>query len=128
VTRVLYDTSVVIEMTGLEEWVDSVPVISAVTLAELSSGLEVGDALERAVRRRRVNYAAATFQVLPFGAAEADAYGMLVSLIRESGCSHRGRAFDLQIAATAVTHRIPLLTRNPRDFDGLERALQIVPI
>lgn len=127
-TRVLYDTSVVIDMSGIESWIDSVPVISAVTLAELSSGLDIGDALERAVRRRRVNYAAATFQVLPFGVAEADAYGVLVSLARESGRGHRGRALDLQIAATAMTHRIPLLTRNPRDFEGFDRAVQIVPI
>lgn len=32
---------------------------------------------------------------------------------------------DLWIAATAVTHRIPLYTRNPHDFEGLEDLLEV---
>lgn len=35
---------------------------------------------------------------------------------------------DLQIAATAVRHDIPLLTRNPDDFAGLEGALDLVAL
>ncbi len=35
---------------------------------------------------------------------------------------------DLQIAATAARHGLPLLTRNGRDFAGLESALDVVDL
>ena len=33
---------------------------------------------------------------------------------------------DLQIAATAGAHAIPLITGNPTDFAGLERLVEVV--
>jgi predicted nucleic acid-binding protein len=35
---------------------------------------------------------------------------------------------DLLIAATAARHGLPLLTRNGRDFTGLESALAVVDL
>lgn len=32
------------------------------------------------------------------------------------------------IAATASVHDLPLFTRNPDDFEGLESALTVVPV
>jgi len=35
---------------------------------------------------------------------------------------------DLQIAAVAEVHQLPLLTRNPQDFVGLDRVIDIVAV
>jgi predicted nucleic acid-binding protein len=32
------------------------------------------------------------------------------------------------IAATAMQHRLPLFTRNPKDFDGLDGLIEIVAV
>ena len=127
-SSVVYDTSLVITPLTAGEWIDAVPVISAVTLGELYSGIERGDVVERALRRQRVNYVAATYQVVPYGRDEAEGFGLLWSAMIELGRQPRSRALDLQIAATAVVHRLPLLTRNPRDLEGLERLLQVVAV
>ena len=128
VSYVVWDTSVVIDPTGLGEWGDVVPVLSAVTLAELHAGLGRGTAFEQAERRRRLNRLRASSRVIPFGIEEAEAYGLLVAMSAEAGRRHRGRALDLQIAATAVVAGVPLLTRNAADLVGLERAVKIVAL
>ena len=38
------------------------------------------------------------------------------------------RAFDLLIAATALAAELPLYTRNPGDFDGLDGLIEVVAI
>lgn len=126
--RVLLDTSVVIDTSGLDAWGDYERLVSAVTVGELHAGEERGDALARAERRRRLLYVRSTHRVLPFGTDEAGAYGVLSSMMREFGRQPRSRALDLQIAATAMVAGLPLLTRNYRDLEGLERAVRIVPI
>jgi predicted nucleic acid-binding protein len=66
--------------------------------------------------------------VLPFGEDEAEAFGLLCSLVREAGRQPRRRALDLQIAATAMVHDLPLLTRNAADLADIERAVTIVAV
>ena len=39
-----------------------------------------------------------------------------------------GRAVDLLIAATAVAAEIPVYTRNPSDFGGLDGLLEVVTV
>lgn len=47
----------------------------------------------------------------------------------ESGRKARGsRSVDLMIAATALAHRLPLYTLNPKDLRGLESLIEIVDI
>ena len=53
VTKALRDTSVIIDATGLDAWRGIEPLISSVTLGEVHAGVEQGDAMERAIRRRR---------------------------------------------------------------------------
>lgn len=128
--QIMLDTSVVIDAARLDlsSWRSTTPLVSAVTLAELHSGLEIGNVLERAERRQRLNFARSSYQILPFGEDEAEAYGLLCNLLREVGRQPRSRVLDLQIAATAMVHDLPLLTRNASDLAGIERAVNIVPV
>jgi predicted nucleic acid-binding protein len=42
--------------------------------------------------------------------------------------SHRRRIADLLTAATAHANGLPLYTRNPDDFGGLEKLIEIVGV
>jgi prevent-host-death family protein len=125
---VVLDTSVVIDLpdVDLSGVGDARPAVSAVTVAELSFSLDVDDPVERRIRSDRVDSLLASCPVLPFDVACGRMYGTLASLVKRSGRDPRPRRLDLLIAATAVTHHVPLVTRNARDFAGLERLLDIV--
>jgi tRNA(fMet)-specific endonuclease VapC len=97
------------------------PVISAVSLAELSLGpLATDDATERAIRQARLQQVEASFEPLAFDAAAARAFGRVAASLRRSGRKPVARAFDALIAATAVAHELGLYTCNPRDFAGID--------
>lgn len=104
--------------------------IAAVTMAELAAGPHAtADPLERARRQERLQRAEATFDPLPFDADAARAYGRVYAAVAATGRKARGRrAVDLMIAATAVALQLPLYTRNPADFAGLEGLLDVVPV
>ena len=70
----------------------------------------------------------ATFDVLSFDSAAAHAYGRINAAIRGAGRRPRGRIVDLQTAAVALAHAIPLFTRDPDDFRGLEGIVDVVPV
>jgi predicted nucleic acid-binding protein len=77
--------------------------------------------IERAARQDRLQRIEATFESLPFDAASARAYGRVYAAVVEGGRKARGRrAVDLLIAATAAAETLPLYTRNPDDFSGLQ--------
>jgi predicted nucleic acid-binding protein len=126
--RVLLDTSVLIDLEHLELTTvsDAHPVISAVTVAELAFGLDVDDLVERQARTDRFYAVLREMPVLPFDLAAARLYGTLAALVRRAGRNPRPRRMDLQIAATAGAHSLPLITRNPTDFTGLEQLLQVI--
>ena len=97
-----------------------VPLISAITLAELSVGpLVTDDEAERARRLAHVQQAEADFEPLPFDAAAARAFGQVASSLRRSGRKPAARALDALIAATAIANGLPLYTCNPDDFGGI---------
>ncbi|MDQ3767875.1 MAG: VapC toxin family PIN domain ribonuclease, partial [Actinomycetota bacterium] len=55
--------------------------------------------------------------------------GRVYAQVASLGRKARGRrALDLLIAATALAAQLPLHTRNPSDFDGLEDVLDIVAV
>lgn len=126
----LLDTCAVIDLENLDlgDFRDASPVVSAITVAELNYGLDADDPLERHVRAERLAAVLDRFPVLPFDLAEAKIYGTLAALVRRAGRDPRPRRLDLQIAATAVTNSLPLVTRNEKDFAGLDRLLQVIPV
>ena len=96
------------------------PVISAITLAELSLGpLVTDDDHERVARQARLQEVESVFEPLPFDAAAGRAFGGVAAALRRSGRKPSARAFDALIAATAIANRLPLYTCNPRDYAGI---------
>jgi hypothetical protein len=66
---------------------------------------------------------------LAFDGDAARAYGRIYAAVASSGRKARGaRAVDLLIAAVALSLQLPLYTRNPDDFRGLEALLDIVTV
>jgi predicted nucleic acid-binding protein len=129
--RGLADTGVIIDLERVDPAELPVEVaISAVTLAELAAGPHVNtDPEERARRQDRLQRAEATFDVFPFDAAAARAYGRLYATVLAAGRKARGRrALDLLIAATALAAELPLYTRNPDDFGGLDSLIEIIAV
>ena len=127
----LLDTSVVIDLAGLSR--DKLPerlAISAVTLAELAAGPAAArDPDIRARRQDQLQRAEATFNPLPVDVSVARAYGRIVGAVVAARRKHRdARSLDLLIAATALANQLPLYTRNPDDFAGLESLIDIVAI
>lgn len=129
--RGLADTGVVVDLEQIEP--SKLPgevAISAVTMAELAAGPHAtADLRERARRQERLQRAEASFEVFPFDAAVARAYGRIYATVVAAGRKPRGRrAFDLLIAATALANELPLYTINPRDFSDLREVVEIVPV
>ncbi len=125
--RGLLDTSVVIDLGRIDpDLLPEMAAISAVTLAELAVGPHAtSDPRERAHRQDRLQRVEAYFDPLPFDAQCARAFGVICGAVADHGRRARGRAFDLQIAATALAARLPLFTRNPDDFRGLEELIEV---
>jgi len=126
----LLDTSVVILLSQIRDpaALPAVPLVSSVTLAELSVGPHVArtDA-ERAARQAVLQQAEADFDPLPFDDRAARAFGRVASSLRTSGRTEKARSYDAMIAAIAIANDLPLYTANPDDFMGID-GLDIRPI
>ena len=124
----LLDTSVIIALPTLTD-PDALPMrplISAVTLAELTAGpLATDDPHERARRQAVLQQAEADFRPLPFDAAAARAFGGIAASLRQQGRKTPARAFDALIAAVALSNGLPLYTANPADFSGFPGLLVV---
>lgn len=120
--RGVLDTSTVIllgRLTNADELPDE-STITAVTLAELSVGPHVARTeADRSVRQQHLQQAEADFEVLPFDAESARAFGGVAASLRASGRKPAARAYDALIAATAIANGLPLYTCNPDDFVGI---------
>jgi predicted nucleic acid-binding protein len=104
------------------------PLITAVTLAELSVGpLVASTDAERAARQAHLQQAEADFDPLPFDAQAARAFGGVAASLRRAGRKVNARAYDAMIAATALANGLPVYTCNPNDFLGIE-GLDVVPV
>jgi tRNA(fMet)-specific endonuclease VapC len=121
--RGILDTSTVIFLQRLDDAaaLPREPLITAVTLAELSVGpLVTDDEDERVARQAHLQQAEADFDPLPFDAGAARAFGRVAASLRRSGRKPSARAYDAMIAATAVANELPLYTCNPSDFSGID--------
>lgn len=120
--RGLLDTSTVVLLGRLHaEDLPEEPLISAVTLAELSVGpLVAKSRQERAARQAVLQQAEADFQPLPFDADSARAFGRVAASLRAAGRKVQARSYDAMIAATAIANALPVYTVNPGDFSGIE--------
>jgi predicted nucleic acid-binding protein len=127
----LLDTSVLIDWddpavaAGLPEE----SAICAVTLAELAAGPHLtDDPAERARRQARLQQVEALFDPLPLDVAASRSYGLVVAAVVAAGRRHRSRVADLLIAAIAHANALPLYTRDPDDFLGLEELITVTTI
>jgi len=129
-SRGLLDTSLIVDHDIVDSGLlPDESAIAAITLAELAAGPHAtNDEDERARRQDRLQWAAATWDPLPFDAEAARAYGRVFAATRATGRSSRRRLADLLIAATAAAHELDLYTRNPSDFEGLDEIVRVVAI
>lgn len=126
----LLDTSTVILLPRLRDpdVLPDAPLISAITLAELSVGpLVASTEAERAARLAHLQQAEADFEPLPFDADAARAFGQVAASLWRAGRKTSARAYDAMIAAIAIANDLPLYTCNPDDFTGIE-GLEVVPV
>ena len=126
----LLDTSVVILLSQLRDatLLPAVPLISSITLAELSVGPLVAQTdAERAARQAVLQQAEADFDPLPFDDRSARAFGRVAASLRTSGRTVKARSYDAMVAAIAIANDLPLYTANPGDFAGID-GLDVRPV
>ena len=128
--RGMLDTSAVIDLPALDP--ARLPVeaaIPAIVLAELGQGVAMTKSAEQVmIRSQRLADIEAAFAAIPFDREAARRYGILVALTIAANRDPRPRRIDLMIAATAAAHGLPLYTRNPDDFRGLDSAVTVIAI
>lgn len=124
------DTNVFIDLATMDRTsFPDVCALTTITLAELQHGIVVAkDAADRDVRTKRLGTAIAGYDPLPFDRRAAARYGSLIGLTLAANRDPRSRKFDLMIAAIASCHDLPLYTRNPKDFVGLESLVEVIEV
>jgi len=126
----LLDTSTVILLPRLRDpgQLPEHPLISAITLAELSVGpLVADDPRERAARQAHLQQAETDFDPLPFDAHAARAFGRVAASLRAAGRKPAARAYDALIASIAIASDMPLYTVNPDNFTAITE-LRVVTV
>lgn len=120
--RGILDTSTIVLLSRLgPEHLPEEPLITAVTLAELSVGpLVATTRKERSSRQAVLQQTEADFDPLPFDAQSARAFGRVAASLRAAGRKVQARGYDAMIAATAIANHLPLYTVNPADFSGID--------
>jgi predicted nucleic acid-binding protein len=126
----ILDTSTLILIGRIEptDALPAEPLITAVTLAELSVGPLVATTdSDRAVRQAHLQQAEADFDPLPFDAAAARSFGQVAASLRRAGRKRAARAYDAMIAAIAIANELPIHTCNAVDFVDVD-ALVVVDV
>lgn len=110
-------------MDSALERLGSLPALSIITRIELEGGVVAKPHLF-AKRRRSLDVLLGILPILDFDASCADAYRGMVETV---GFSRR-KTNDRMIAATALVHRLTVITANPGDFrDVPGLALEVWP-
>lgn len=128
--RAILDTSalILIDRIPSVELLPRVPLITAISLAELSVGaLVVRNDVERARRVAHLQRVEATFSPLPFDVEAARAFAGVAASLRRAGRKLEARRKDAMIAAIALAKALPVYTCDARDFEGID-GLEVVLI
>jgi predicted nucleic acid-binding protein len=116
--RALADTSVFIGLEAtrfdISRFRDFEWGVSAVTLGELRLGVLQAQNPEAAARRLSTYQLAQRFEPLAVDEAVSEAWALLISRLRAAG--HKVLINDSWIAATAITHGVPIVTQDS-DYD-----------
>ncbi len=125
------DTSTVILLSGITDpaTLPDEPLITTITLAELSVGpLVTDDEEERVTRLAHLQQAEPDFEAIAFDAAAARAFGRVAATPRRAGRKPAARTYDALIASIAIAQNLPLYPCNPQDFTGIpDLDLRAVP-
>jgi predicted nucleic acid-binding protein len=126
----LLDTSVVIDLEDIPAAELPVEVgICAITLAELAAApAATADVAERARRQDRLQRTEAAFDPIPFDIEAARSYARVYAAVVVQGRKPRRRLADLLIASVALAEGLPVITRNPDDFVGLEKLIDVATV
>ena len=126
--RALADTSIFVGLEAqrfeAEQIEDFEWGISTITLGELRLGVLQARDPVAASRRLSTYQLAQRFEALPVDSAVSDAWALLVSKLRAAG--RKAPVNDSWIAATAIAHRIPVVTQD-NDYDDMPD-VQIIKI
>ena len=128
--RGVLDTSTLVSLPRIDdpESLPVEPLVTTITLAELSVGpLVATSEEERVARQAHLQQAEADFDPLPFDSSAARAFGRVAASLRRAGRKPAARAYDALIAATALAHGLPVYTCNPDDFAGID-GLDVVSV
>lgn len=98
--------------------------ISVVTLGELRLGVLQARGPESSARRLSTYQLAQRFEVLTVDEAVSESWALLVSRLRESG--RKVPINDSWIAATAIAHRVPIVTQDA-DYDAMP-GLEVIKV
>ena len=132
-TNYLFDTNIISELGRPEpqksvvDFVASAPIawLSTITLHELSYGMAlIPDGARQAAIRQMVSELVAVYSdyVLPVGEEVAQASAALRASAKQQGkVLHLA---DSLIAGTARVHNLTVVTRNIKDFEGLDIPLE----
>ncbi len=128
--RGVLDTCTFIDYGSLDrERLPDIVELTSVTMAELHQGIVYAKTHEsRGARLERLSKAVTLFEPLPFNGEAAGRFGTMVALTIDNGRSPKQRSMDLMIAAIASVHELPLYTRNPKDFMGLESLVRVIAV
>jgi tRNA(fMet)-specific endonuclease VapC len=88
--------------------------VSLVTFAEITEGILYG--ADQAANRQAFRQFLHGVKVLPLNRTVLTRFATVRGQLRQQHAPVQHRAFDLLIAATALTYDLELVTRNVRDF------------